>query len=231
LLCISYSCPSYILRHNDERGMTHEEIKETSGLIIMAGSETSATLLNGAIYYLLKNPSWMSKLQNEIRTVFMDEAQITFTSISQLQVLNAIINETLRLYPPFPVFLPRVTPKEGATVAGTYIPPYTIIGVPHYAASRSSRNFTNPEKYAQERFLGNAEYANEKRSVIQPFSVGPRNCIGQNLAWAEIRAILSKLVWHFDFEMLDTSKDWEKQKAFVLWDKPSLMVKLKARKH
>jgi cytochrome P450 len=211
--------------------MKDEEIKETSGVIIMVGSETSATLLTGALYYLLKNPFWLSKVQNEVRPLFVDEAQITFSSVSQLKMLNAVINETLRLYPPFPIYLPRVTPKEGATVAGTYIPPDTIIGIPHYATYRSGRHFKNAERYAPERFMGDEEYAKDNRSVFQPFSVGPRNCIGQNLAWAEIRAILTRLLWHFDFEMLKTSKDWEKQGAFVLWSKPSLMVKLKVRKH
>jgi cytochrome P450 len=209
--------------------MTHEEIKETSGTIIIAGSETSATLLSGAIYYLLKNPVWMVKLQDEIRTSFTHESQITFSSASQLKLMNAIIHETFRLYPPAPLALPRITPKEGAVVAGTYVPPNTTIGIPQYAAYRSTRNFTDPDLYAPERFLGDTKYVEDKRSVIQPFSVGPRNCIGQNLAWAEIRTILARLVWHFDFEMLDSSRDWEKQKVFVLWSKPSLMVKIKAR--
>jgi cytochrome P450 len=209
--------------------MTHDEIKETSGSIIIAGSETSATLLSGAIYYLLKNPVWMSKLQNEVRSSFVNKSQITFSSTSQMTIMNAVIHETFRIYPPVPVALPRLTPKDGAVVAGAYIPPYTRIGIPQYAAYHSSRNFANPDKYAPERFLGDEEYAQDKRSVVQPFSVGPRNCIGQNLAWAEIRTILARLMWHFDFEILDESRDWEKQKVFILWSKPSLMVKLKVR--
>ena len=209
--------------------MTQDEIKATSGTLVIAGSETSATLLSGAIYYLLENPTWLSKLQLEVRTMFFTESQITFATTNLLKITNAVIHETFRLYPPVPIALPRVVPREGATVAGTYVPPDTKIGIPQYAANRSSRNFTNPEKYAPERFLGDGIYTNDKRSVIQPFSVGPRNCIGQNLAWAEIRTILARLVWHFDFEILDASRNWEKQKVFVLWEKPSLMVKLKVR--
>jgi cytochrome P450 len=209
--------------------MSDEEIKETSGLIILAGSETSATVLSGAMYHLLQNPSWMTKLQDEVRTAFKTESELTFTSTSQLKILNAVINETFRVYPPIPGSLPRVSPKEGATVAGAYIPPGTKIGIPQYAAYRSSRNFTDPDTFAPERFLGDEKYAEDKRSVIQPFSTGPRNCIGKSLAYAEVRTILAKLVWTFDFEMMDTSRDWEKQKVFILWSKPSLMVKLKAR--
>jgi cytochrome P450 len=162
--------------------MTHDEIKETSGTIIVAGSETSATLLSRAIYYLLKNPVWMAKLQEEIRTSFAHVSQIKFSSTSQLTLLNAIIHETFRIYPPAPLALPRLTPKEGAVFAGTYIPPNTTVGIPQYAAYRSTRNFTDPETYAPQRFLGDIRYTEDKRSVIQPFSVGPRNCIGQSLA-------------------------------------------------
>ncbi|OCL05893.1 cytochrome P450 monooxygenase-like protein [Glonium stellatum] len=220
---------SYILRHNDEKGMTRPEIMKTSGTIIVAGSETSATLLSGAVFYLLQNPTWMQKLQLEIRTGFRDESEMTFAVLSQLKCLNAIIQETFRLYPPVPTTLPRRTTKEGAIVNGIFIPAGVSVGVAQYPAYHSSRNFTDPEQFAPERFLGHPKYQDDHRGVIQPFSIGPRNCIGQSLAWAEIRAILARLIWHFDMELEDSSSAWNKQKVFILWDKPALMVKLKSR--
>jgi cytochrome P450 len=210
--------------------MTRAEIEGLSSTLVFAGSETSGTLLSGAIYYLLKNPRWLEELQREVRGTFAQESQITFIASAQLKIMNAIIFEALRMYPPVPVALPRVVPSKGATVAGTFIPPDTKIGIPHYAAYHSSRNFTDPEKFAPERFMGDEAYANDKCSVVQPFSVGYRNCIGQNLAWAEMRTILARMAWNFDMELLDVRKDWKKQKAFVLWSKPSLMVKLTVRK-
>lgn len=209
--------------------MTRKEMEDTSSSIIIAGSETSATLVSGAIYYLLRNPVWLLKLQDEVRNGFSTDSQMTFATTSQLKILNAILNETFRVYPPAPVALPRITPRGGVVVAGSYIPGGVAVGLTQYAAYRSPRNFTNPDKYAPERFLGDELYKDDKRSVIQPFSVGPRNCIGQNLAWAEMRMILARLVWHFDMELLDPSINWEKQKTFVLWAKSSLMVRLKIR--
>jgi cytochrome P450 len=217
------------MRHNDERGMTRPEIELLTSTIVIAGSETSATLLSGAVYYLLKNPAWFERLQLEVRDAFPKESQITFTTVAHLKTLNAVIYETFRMYPPVSVALPRIVPKKGATVSGIFFPPGTRIGIPQYAAYRSPRNFTNPETFAPDRFMENEVYAHDKRSIIQPFSVGPRNCIGQTLAWAEMRTILSRLVWNFDMELVDPSKVWENQKTFVLWDKPSLMVKLKVR--
>ncbi|KAH7396245.1 cytochrome P450 monooxygenase-like protein [Pyrenochaeta sp. MPI-SDFR-AT-0127] len=220
---------SYILKNNDDKGMTPDEIKQTSGTLIIAGSETSATLTSGAIFYLLKHPSWIERSYQELRSTFKNEAHMSFASLSQLKILNAIIQETFRMYPPVPTSLPRVVPSEGATVCGTYIPSGTQLGIAQYPAYRSSQNFKNAGTFSPERFLGDEEYANDKRSVIQPFSVGPRNCIGQSLAWAEIRAILARLIWHFEFELEEESTNWVDQKVFILWQKPSLMVRLRAR--
>ncbi|KAF2462739.1 cytochrome P450 monooxygenase-like protein, partial [Lindgomyces ingoldianus] len=220
---------SYILKHNDEKGMTTAEIMKTMSIVIIAGSETSATLLSGAIFYLLKNPEWMSKLQEEIRITFRDESEMTFAALSQLKIMNAIIQETFRMYPSVPTTLPRLTTKQGAVISNTYIPPNCSVGVAQYPAYRSSRNFTDPDTYAPERFLGDPKYQNDNLSVIQPFSVGPRNCLGQGLAYAEIRTILARLIWHFEMELEESSADWADQKVYILWDKQPLMVKLKLR--
>jgi cytochrome P450 len=76
--------------------MSQDEMKETSASIVMAGSETTAMLLSGAVYYLLKNPAWLRKLQGELEATFKNEANITFTSTPQLKVLNAVVQETSR---------------------------------------------------------------------------------------------------------------------------------------
>jgi cytochrome P450 len=214
---------------NSKDTITDTELQESSGSLITGGSETSATLLSGAVYYLMRNPAWMQKLHGELQDSFPSDADIMFTSLSQLPILNAIIHETFRIYPTIPTAMPRVIPATGATVCGYALPPGTQLGIPQYSMNRSSRHFTNPEVYAPERFLGAEQYKDDKRHVIQPFSVGPRNCIGQNLAWAEIRAILARLVWNFEFELVDKGVQWEKQRVFILWQKPSLMVRLKER--
>jgi cytochrome P450 len=170
---------SYILKHNNEKGMTEGEITKTSALIIIAGSETSATLLRGAFFYLLKNPDWYRKLQREIVDTFHDESGMTFASLSQLKVLNAVIQEAFRMHPPVPTTFPRLTTQAGAAVCGRFIPPNTSIGIAQWPAYRSSKNFRDPDLYAPERFLRDPKYKEDARSIIPPFSVGQRNCIGQ----------------------------------------------------
>lgn len=64
---------------------------------------------------------------------------------------------------------------------------------------------------------------------MQPFSFGPRNCIGRNLAYAEMRTIMARLVFNFDLTLAPESKNWLDQKIYNLWQKPPLMVHLTPR--
>lgn len=226
----SLTCSSHMTRHTEERGFTPEELRLTGGILIMAGSETSATCLSGAIYFLLNNPDWMSQLLAELRGTFERESEMSFQSLAPLKCLNSILQESLRMYPPLPVDLPRMTPKEGTTICGTYIPPNTRVGIPMYPAFRSELNFKHPDTFAPSRWLGDEEYAKDRRSVFQPFSMGSRNCIGQNFAWAEMRSILARLIWNFEMELCPESEQWDQgQKVHFVWVKPPLMVNLKAR--
>ena len=113
---------SYILRHNDEKGMTVPEIIVNANLLILAGSETTATLLSGATYHLLRNPTALYKLNNEIRNTFMAEDEITLTSVQNLKYMTAVLNESLRMYPPVSGGLPRRVPGKGEFINGRWVP-------------------------------------------------------------------------------------------------------------
>ena len=89
---------------------------------MLAGSETTGTALLGCIYHLCKTPSVMERLVSEIRTAFTSDQDITFSKAENLQYLNAVIEESLRIYPPVVVGLPRIVPKGGASMAGHYVP-------------------------------------------------------------------------------------------------------------
>ena len=68
----------------------------------------------------------------------------------------------------------------------------------------------------------------DKRKIVQPFSVGPRNCIGRNLAMAEMRVLLARLMWGFEMVLDERSAEWGRgQDIFLVYDKPSLWVRLK----
>ena len=104
----------------------------------------------------------------------------------------------------------------------------TAVYVSQHATNHSTRNYTSPELYVPERWLGDVRYKDDNRASLNPFSFGPRNCLGKNLAYAEMRLILAKVLFNFDLELVDKTNDWMKnQKVFALWEKPSLMVSLR----
>jgi cytochrome P450 len=95
--------------------------------LIIAGSETSATLLSGCVFYLCRDSTVMHKLVGEIRSTFLAAEEITFTKTAKLAYLSAVIEESLRMYPPFATSLARVVPSGGASVAGDWIPENVIL--------------------------------------------------------------------------------------------------------
>lgn len=109
--------------------------------------------------------------------------------------------------------------------------------IAQHAANRLETNFHRATEFLPERHLKERDPAfdRDSKDVVQPFSMGPRNCIGRNLAYAEMRLILAKVLWNFDLSLdeermrRDGTPDWLKQRAFALWEKKPLWVKLTPR--
>ncbi|KAF3032118.1 hypothetical protein E8E12_000589 [Didymella heteroderae] len=223
---------SFILQNQekDNRALTRAEMDSNAVIFLVAGSETTATTLSGTTYLLLKNPAAYSRLVNEIRTAFTRSEDITIEAVNKLPYLLATLQEGLRYYPPVPTGFPRIVPGQGQQISGHYIPGGTSVYVSQHAANHSSRNFAEPDAFKPERWLEDRPkaFGEDKREVVQPFSFGPRNCLGKNLAYAEMRLILAKIVWHFDLELVKPGNEWMRdQRVFALWEKPALEVRLK----
>ena len=113
---------TYVLRHNDEKGMTIGEIEATFTLLAAAGAETTATALTGIINHLAKDYTILAKLTTEIRIKFSSEDQMTMESLAEMPYLNAVIDEGLRMSPPVPTGSPRIVPAGGEIVCGHWVP-------------------------------------------------------------------------------------------------------------
>lgn len=111
-----------VLRQEGDKALSLGEMHSNSDLFMIAGTETTATLLSGLTYYLLTNPSTMEKLKQEIRHAFDSDKEICFQKLVQLKYLNACVSEALRMYPPVPTGLPRLTPPEGIAIDGHWVP-------------------------------------------------------------------------------------------------------------
>ncbi|KAI4151579.1 MAG: hypothetical protein LQ340_003424 [Diploschistes diacapsis] len=238
--------------------MTQREIEATFNIVTIAGSETTATVLNGTLNYLTRNPGKLATLIKEARSAFSGEEGIDVKGVRELPYLNAVIDEGTRLCPPIPAGLPRLVPQGirkpllpaplqdkalvnlstgGDTVCGMHLPGGTYVSVHAWTLSRDPSCFTRPLEFLPERWLEQdnsgkspPEFTNDKLRAVQPFSVGPRQCIGKNLARIEMLLILARFLWSFDVDSAEpggkSNPKWEEQNTWMLLEKHPLLLKL-----
>ncbi|KAF2438407.1 cytochrome P450 [Karstenula rhodostoma CBS 690.94] len=207
------------LNKKKEDQLNNPELYENALTLVVAGSETTGTLLSGVVYFLCKHPDVLEKVQEEVRAAFKRDEEITPTSVNGLEYMVAVLSETMRVFPPAGFGFPRIiSSKGGQSVAGGWVPEQTRCSIFHHAAYRYEDNFARPEDFIPERWLvgAPAEFKDDKKEVLQPFMVGPRGCIGKGLAYVEMRLFLAKMLWHFDFELADPTQQWhERLRAYL----------------
>lgn len=222
-----------------EGGLSLDEMHSNSELFMLAGTETTATLLSGLLYFLCRDPAKLRLLVDEIRGTHKTVEEMTLDSLMRLPYLNACIKEGLRVYPPVPAGAPRVVGHGGLSVAGQWCPEGTRVTVCQYAAFHSKANFADADAFAPERWLPAGHAASDRSGrferdqveACQPFAMGARGCLGQNMALHESRLILAALLLRFDFGMGEGSEGWVDQKAHALWVKKPLFCNVTVAGH
>ena len=118
-----------ILEQEEGKQLTRDQMDSNATFFMIAGTETTATLLSGLTYYLLQNPEKLERLSTEIRSAFPHPEQLTMEAIAALPYMAACIKEGLRLYPSVPFGLPHRTPADGSTICGRFVPPHVSITI------------------------------------------------------------------------------------------------------
>jgi len=216
-------------------------IASNSLLAIVAGSDTTASVLSHIIYYLICNPEYQQRLRHELdeSLAILAGEPIKSNLLATLPFLNAVINETLRLLPPVPSGLQRAPAiGSGGKVLGPnmIITEGTAIQVPPYVIHRDPRYFfPNPDKFWPERWLkqdnNNVDIILERNAFI-PFSTGSANCPGKPLAMIELRLMTCLIVKNFELSFedgYDVSRWEEELLDWFVMVKGKLPVKLKLR--
>lgn len=177
--------------------LTVEDITAQAFAFFFGGFETTSGLLSFAAHELAANPEIQAKVHAEIDRVLVSSNEITFERVNGLGYLDAVINETLRMYPIIPITdrecskwfelppaLPDTKPyvlKEGSHVC-----------LPIYAIQRDPRHFEKPDCFDPDRFLGNKKKGNDafNDDAYIPFGTGPRSCIGNRFSMVETKVAL-----------------------------------------
>ncbi|KAL3844873.1 hypothetical protein ACJIZ3_002276 [Penstemon smallii] len=186
-----------------------------------AGHDTTALLLTWTMMLLASNPSWQQKVRAQVKEV-CGGAPPSVEQLSKLTLLNMVINESLRLYPPASL-LPRMA-FEDIKLGDLHIPKGLSIWIPVLAIHHNEEiwgkdvNEFNPDRFGSKSFAPGRHFI--------PFAAGPRNCVGQSFALMEAKIILAMFISKFSFTI---SENYRHAPVVVLTMKPKYGVQIRLK--
>jgi cytochrome P450 len=167
-------------------------------LRIQAGANTTGTGLGSTLRFLVTHPKAMQKARREIEVA--DHAGKLSSPIKyeevrfHLQYLVTCIKEALRLNPPATNLFARVAGKSGKMIEGVFVPPGTEITSNAFVVQRDPDLYApDPDSFRPERWLDTAENANEMDAASFVFGMGPRVCLGKDIAIMELYKLIPEV--------------------------------------
>jgi cytochrome P450 len=171
------------------------------------GADTTVSAITYLFYNLLAFPHYYKELQSHIDELAAAQPNgvLTYDVVQRSPVLDAYINEAMRLEPPIPYQNQRIVPDGGVTFSGTYIPQGTHVRTALYTIARLKTNFSDPDSFRPERWLAEKRDPNEafNPKASTPFIQGPYHCVGRNFAMAEMRWTVATLVNRYNMRLVD----------------------------
>ena len=209
-------CLSALLNHKDPetgKGLTESQVLDEI-VSMPIGSSTAPCLITTAIYYLLKNPTALGKAREEIDKVVGKGEEIQVEHFPQLEYVEGIVRESLRLSHAAPGFNIEPIPSEdkkpvllgGGKYQVAHNQPMIIVLA---GVNRDPAVFEDPLAFRPERMMGES-FTSLPKSATRWFGNGKRECIGKHYAWQWNIVTLAMLLKAIDFEMVDKSYDLEK---------------------
>uniref|UniRef100_A0A452RF28 unspecific monooxygenase n=1 Tax=Ursus americanus TaxID=9643 RepID=A0A452RF28_URSAM len=182
---------------NTHKALSDLELVAQSIIFIFAGYETTSTSLSLLMYELATHPDVQQKLQEEIDATFPNKALPTYDALAQMEYLDMVLNESLRLYP-IAGRLERMCKKD-VEISGVFIPKGTLVIVPTFSLHRDLDLWPEPEEFHPERFSKkNKDSINPY--TYMPFGTGPRNCLGMRFAIMNMKLALVRVLQNFSFQ-------------------------------
>ncbi|KAM0066716.1 putative cytochrome P450 [Helianthus debilis subsp. tardiflorus] len=213
------------LKQDYSNDLTFDHVKGVLMNILLGGTDTSSSTVVWAMAMLMKNPDSLKKLQQEVRNAVGTKGKVEEDDLYKLDYLKAVIKETLRLYPVLPLLLPRES-RDRCVLEGYEIPKKTMVYVNAWAVGRDPKFWERPEEFKPERFMGsNVQYKGVDFEWI-PFGSGRRGCPGMLLGATAVEMALSNLVYSFNWELPEGTKDIDtlKTEGTVMFKKNVLLL-------
>jgi cytochrome P450 len=174
---------------------TDEQLGDQVATMILAGHETTGTALFWSLYLLALDPAIQEQLAAEVKGAAVDGA----LAIERLKFTRAVVDETMRLYPP--AFLIARSASAADSIAGLPVRRHDLILIAPWLLHRHEKLWSEPNAFVPSRFMPGAPPPD--RFAYLPFGVGARVCIGAHFALVEATLALAKIIGAFRVELLD----------------------------
>ncbi|WOL17657.1 hypothetical protein Cni_G26450 [Canna indica] len=175
-------------------------IKGMIEIMILAGTDTTAVTIEWAMALLLNHPDVMRKLHDEIETFVGHQRLVSDSDLPNLVYLNNVIKETLRLFPPGPLLVPRESTTE-CRIAGISVPRGTMLLVNAYKVHRDPELWKDPTQFKPDRFERTTTKGVKGEGYrFVPFGGGRRRCPGEAMALRSIKLTLVSLIQCFEWK-------------------------------
>lgn len=189
------------------RPMSLAEVRSNILTFLSAGHETTANTLTWSLFLLSQSPHWFERVRREADRELSGRQDGLF---ERLVVTKAVVEETLRLYPPISA-LSRMS-VQADELGPWSITPRSLIVIAPYVLHRHELIWDRPAVFDPQRFLGKSRETMGRFSYL-PFGTGPRTCIGSTFALQEATLVLATVVRQFDFELLPGARVWPLQRV------------------
>ena len=191
-----------LLTAHDDDGtrLSRAQVRDQVVTFVVAGHETVASSLTWAWHLLASNPDALSCLRAEVDAVRPD-GDVRFDDVARLTWTAAVLDETLRLYPP--AWLVTRRSLDADVLAGVRIPADSLVIISPWLVHRDAAAWNDPERFDPSRFVG--ADGSRRRDVVAssaylPFGAGPRMCIGRDMALLEGVLVLASLAARVELE-------------------------------
>lgn len=212
---------SMLMQVQDEEtnsGLSEEELLGHVGVIFVAGHETSANALTWTLFLLSQHPQVMADVLDELQAV-LQGGEPTLEALQRLSLLDRVIKESMRVLSPVP-WNGRVTDKP-TELGGYSIPEGTEVFVSISQTHHMDELYSDPESFDPSRWETISPTAYE----YNPFSAGPRVCIGAGFAMMEIKIVLTMLLQRYRLELMPTQRI-DRAGVIVMRPKLGMLMKL-----
>ncbi|KAF1932283.1 benzoate para-hydroxylase [Didymella exigua CBS 183.55] len=191
-----------LMEGRDEKGekLGREELTAEALTQLIAGSDTTSNTSCALLFHCLQNPEVVRKLQRELDEAIPSDDVPTYAAVKDLQYVDNVIKETMRIHSTSSLGLPRlIPPGPGLTMNGRHFPQGTVLSVPAYTIHHSKEIWgPDAETFRPERW---EKVTEKQKAAFIPFSYGPRACVGRNIAEMELALIVATVFKRYEFEL------------------------------